>query len=443
MIYNLMMRHRTPPQKRISASRKRFNVAVWGRQSGKTTFGLDKTIFAPLRGRSGGVYWYVLQTFAAAEVAFKRYLRLIDQTPIFKSKNKSDKWVELCNRATVHFKSGKNYQDLRLETLDGVVIDEVRQQHPDLWPMIIRPMLGRRKGWCDFLSTTNGFDHFKDIYDYALAHSDEWATFQAPSTEAPWWTQSEVESARGTMSEDVFAQEIQADFREIGVGKAYKNHNSAIHGRLDNPFAIRGMEWSPFLPFIVGLDFNVGLMVWVIGQKKGYDWYWGDEIALENTDTEQCAKVLAEKIKRHQSMLFNTMPPVVLVGDASGKARKTSAVGQTDYLIIERVLREHNIPFENRTPSENPGVKDRVNCVNSVLRAADGSVHMWYHMTRCKHLKRDCERVKWKQGADGAFLDKKSDPKATHASDAMGYPVTLLSDMLKRPVGKMRVLMNS
>lgn len=433
------MRRRTPPQKRISESKKRFNIAVWGRQSGKTTFGIDKILYKPLQGRPGGIYWYILQTYSAAEVAFKRFLRMVDNTALISKKNKSEKSVTLVNGAAVHFKSGKNYQDLRLETLDGAIIDEVRQQHKDLWPMIVRPMLSRRKGWCDFLSTTNGFDHFKDIYDHALLHPDNWATFQAPSTEAFWWTPEEVEDARGTMSDDYFAQEILADFREIGVGKAYKSHNSAIHGMLENPFAIRGMNWSPFLPLIIGLDFNVGLMVWTLAQKKGLDWYFGDEIAIENTDTEQCTKVLIEKIQKHQALLSFTMPSVILVGDASGKARKTSAVGKTDYTIIETMLREAKIPFENRTPSENPHVKDRVNCMNSALKSADGSIHCWYHPLRCKYFKRDLERVKWKQGTDGAFLDK-SDPLATHASDAGSYPVALYSDVMRSNPGRIRVI---
>lgn len=438
--YNLTMRRRTPPQKRISESTKRFNVAVWGRQSGKTTFGLDKMLFRPLQGRPNGIYWYILQTYSAAQVAFKRYLKMIEHTPLLVNYNKSDKLVTLINGATIHFKSGKNYQDLRLETLDGAIIDEVRQQHADLWPMIIRPMLGRRKGWCDFLSTTNGFDHFKDIYDYALTQAEDWATFQAPSSEAPWWDAKEIEGAKSTMSEDVFAQEILAEFREIGIGKAYKNHNTVLHSRLENPFGMRGMLYSPYLPIIVGLDFNVSLMCWVMGQRQGNEWYWADEIALENTDTEQCAKVLVQKLERHQAMLHNPMPPVILVGDASGRSRKTSAVGQTDYLIIERILKEAGIRYENRTPTENPFVKDRINTVNSLLKAADGSIHMWYHPLNCKRLKKDLERVKWKQGGDQAILDK-SDAELTHASDAMGYPVTLLSDVFNTRPGKMRVIL--
>lgn len=434
----LKMRKRTPPQKRISESTTRFNMAVWGRQSGKTTYGGDKVLIRPLQGRAEGIYWNVLQTYSAAEIAFNRYIRMIRGTSLLLKKNESERWVQLINGSKVHFKSGHNFEDLRAETLDGCVIDELRQQHPDLWPMIIRPMLARRKGWCDFLTTANGFDHCKDLWDFAESNP-EWSTFHAPSTEAPWWSESEILSAKATMSDDVFAQEIMAEFREIGTGKAYKNHG--LHNQcINNPFATPGYEWCHFLPLIVGLDFNVGVMAWEIGQRRGNRFHFGDEIALENTDTEQMATVLVQKILEFYAVLGNNpKPDVILVGDASGNARRTSAVGQTDYTIIKRVLAENKIVFENRTPSENPGVKDRVNCINSHLKAADGTVNLTYNPLRCKHLKRDFERVKWKMGADGAFLDKR-DPMLTHSSDGAGYPVCLFSDVFRVRAGKMRVI---
>jgi len=435
----LHMRRRTPPQKRISQSKARFNIACWGRQSGKTTYGIDKMIYKPLQGRPHGLYWYILQTYSAATIAFRRHFNMLRETRLLAGMNKTERSIQLMNGSTIFFKSGKNFEDLRAETLDGAIIDEMRQQPKDLWPMIIRPMLSKRKGWCDFLSTSNGFDHFKDLYDFALSHPDEWSVFHAPSTEAPWWTQEEIESARATMSEDVFAQEILAEFREIGAGKAYKNHG--IHNqRVENPFAVRGMEWNPYLPLIVGLDFNVGIMCWEIAQRQGSHIHFGDEIALENTDTEQCATVLAQKVLRFYSQIQGLRPNVILIGDASGNARRTSAVGQTDYAIIKKVLKDHSILFEDLTPKENPGVKDRINTMNSLMRAADGTVNFTYHPIHCKYLKRDCERVKWKQGADGAFLDK-SDPLATHASDAAGYPACYYSDTFRERPGKMRILL--
>jgi hypothetical protein len=435
----LKMRKRTPPQKRISQSLKRFNMGVWGRQSGKTTYGLDKLIWKPLQGRKNAIYWYLLQTHSAATTAMNRYLRLIRDTPLFRHKNESEKWVQLSNGSTIFFKSGHNFEDLRMETLDGAIIDELRQQHPDLWPMIIRPMLARRKSWCDFLTTPNGFDHSKDLYDYALQNPQEWAVFHAPSTEAWWWTEQEIESAKSTMSDDVYAQEILAEFREIGAGKAYKNH-SILNQRIDNPFAVKGYEYSPYLPIIVGLDFNTGLCVWEIMQHKAGAFHAIDEIALEHTDTEQMTTVLSQRILDFYSVLPpGPKPGVVLIGDASGNAKRSSAVGQTDYSIIKKILKENNIQFEDLTPKENPGVKDRVNLMNSVLKSANGTVHFTYNPIKCKYLKRDFERVKWKQGADGAFLDK-SDLLATHASDAAGYPVCHYNHIFRDRPGTLRVI---
>lgn len=425
------MRRRTPPQKRFHNLVKRFNIAVWGRQSGKTTTGLDKMIYKPLQGREYGVYWYILQTYAAADVAFKRYCHLLKESPVLEGFNKSDLFATLSGGRTVHFKSGKNWQDLRVETLDGCIIDEYRQQNPDLWPQVVRPMLSKRKGWCDFLSTTNGYDHFKDLYDQGLENPAEWGTIQAPSTEAWWWDEAEIASARSTMTEDVFAQEILAEFREIGVGKVYKSHG-LWNQKEENPLAIRGMQWNQYLPIIVGMDFNVGHMRWILGQKQGTRIHYADEIAIDNTDTEQCAKVLAQKVEGHK-------PGVVIIGDASGNARKTSAVGETDYKLIKKVLTDAKIKYEDKTPDSNPPIKDRVNAMNSALKAADGTVNLTYNPRTCKAFKKDLERHKWKAGAMGTIFDT-SDSSMGHSSDAAGYPVVALSGLFKTSPGGIVVI---
>ncbi len=79
-------------------------------------------------------------------------------------------------------------------------------------------------------------------------------------------------------------------------------------------------------------------------------------------------------------------------------------------------------PF--RVPSANPPVKDRVNCVNALLRNYAGQQRMLVD-PGCKHFIQDFEQVSWKSDPHGntlADLDK-SDPKRTHASDAVGYYV--------------------
>lgn len=420
----------TQPQLRLLGSLKRFICVSWGRQSGKTTAGLYLMLMRALRGRRGAIYWYVLQTHSAAEVAFNRFWDLTRGTGFLAEKpNESEKFVRLVSGATIFFKSGENFEDLRVETLAGVIIDEFRQQNPWVWTKVIRPMLARYGGWAVILSTPNGFEHFYDLF-LAAKLDPEWNTFHAPSTEAWWWTPEEVASAKSTMSEDEFAQEILAEFREMGVGKVYKNHGTWNQIEV-NPFARPGQIWSPHLPLVVGLDFNVGLMCWEVMQFRGRDSYTGDEISVSDTNTQECAPKLLQLVKGHPS-------GVILVGDASGKARRSSA-SETDYAIILGCLKGGGINVRNLTPEANPPVHDRVNICNAALKDATGAVHARYHPGKCPRLKKDLERVLWRQGTANTDIDKR-DPLLTHPSDAWGYPQCHYADTWKPKAGRMRVL---
>lgn len=415
-----------PGQMQGHESQKRFNILCWGRQSGKTTYGLNKIAGRAWEGRRDGIYWYILQTYDAAQVAFKRMYKFYRASPraFDKKPNESDLLCRFRHGPEISFKSGKNFEDLRVETLDGVVIDEYRQQHPDLWPAVIRPMLGHRNGWADILSTPNGFDHFKDMFDAAKLDS-EWGWFHAPSTVAPWWTEKEIESAKRSMSEAVFSQEILAEFRNIHAGKAYLAEGVHNHART-SPFCTDGGLVSPYLPIVVGLDFNVNPMAWTLGQNRGRQFYWFQEIVVSNTNTTECAPELVGRLKALKSEnLLRAQPNVILIGDATGKSRNTKAT-ESDYAIITNALNEAGISWDNRTPESNPPVKERVNTVNSLLRSADGTVSFFYHPENCNKLRRDLERVSWKQGAE-FMLDQKTDTSLTHSSDSVGYPACVLS----------------
>jgi hypothetical protein len=422
MKISLKLRSRTPAQKRLTDSLKRFIVACFGRQSGKTTYGIDKMIWKPLKGRPNGIYWYILQTHSAAEIAFNRCLNELRKSPklLGGKPNHSEKRIPLINGAQVFFKSGENYEDLRAETLDGCIIDEYRQQHKDLWPMVIRPMLSRRKGWCDFLSTPNGFDHFYDLAEYAKCNPDEWDFYHAPSSEAWWWTEEEIESAKSSMTEAEFAQEILAEFRNIHTGKVYSSEGE-WNRRLTSPFCNDGGLVSKFLPVTVGLDFNVNPMAWSMGQFKGPVSYWFDEVHLTNTNTMEAATELGNKLlDLKKSGLLNASPNVRLCGDASGESRNTKAT-ESDYTIICKELDRLKITWTNDTEKSNPPVKERVNTVNARLKSADGSVTLFYNPIKCPHLKRDFDRVSWKDGS--SMLDQTTDKSLTHASDGVGYSI--------------------
>ena len=363
----------------------------------------------------GHTYWFISPTYEQAKVQYRRLVSMLYKSPeIMLKKNQTELRIKLMNMSQIVYKSGEILDNLKGETLNGVCIDEVQLQHPTLWPMVIRPMLTTTKGWAMFIGTPNGFNYFYDLYEKGKADSD-WSVFNAPSTANPLFTQEEYEAAKKDMSQPQFEQEILAQFRDITSGRVYKNFGD--HNLVDkNPFLQRDGDWSPYLPIIVGLDFNVTPMAWHLGQIKAGQVYWGDRIWLENSDTAEATEALVSKVRGH-------LPGVLLVGDATGKARRTSAAGKTDYDIIHETLKRNNIKYQDMTPTENPLVKDRVNTVNARLRSASGEVSVFINRN-LKELIKDCQRVVWKVGSDAAI--DKTDKSLTHASDSIGYPICVL-----------------
>lgn len=385
----------------------------------------------------GTTYWFVSPTYDQARVQYRRLIGMLYSCPeLMLKKNQTELRVKLINNAQLRFVSGKTLQNLRSETLHGVVVDEVRDQHRDLWSQVLRPMLTTTKGWAAFVSTPRGHDQFFDLFEKSKTDKD-WESFQAPSTCNPLFTSEEYEAAKKELSEAVFDQEINAQFRDIHNGMAYVNYGAANLVER-SPFTRDGSDFSPYLPVVVGLDFNLSPMSWVLGQERAGDFYWFDEIYLERSHTQEAALELVARIKR---LDIKSSLQVVLVGDASGKAGQRAAMGRSDLSIVEEILTQSGIRFENRTPDSNPLVADRVNVVNSKLKDATGQSHVFVNARKCPKLVRDLTRVTWKAGLSAQpKLDQTSDPSLTHMSDAMGYAICALSKLWIPSAGGLSIL---
>jgi len=349
-----------------------------------------------------------------------------------KEPNQTELRAYFVNGSSIRFVSGESSHNLRGESLHGVVIDEVRDQSPDLWSQIIRPMLTTTKGWASFVSTPQGFDAFYDLFERAKTDPD-WETFHAPSTCNPLFTQEEFEAAKKEMSENEFKQEILAEFLDLNSGSAYMNFTEE-NLRETSPFC-QGL-YSPYLPIVIGLDFNLTPMSWVIGQERAGCFYFFDEIHLKKSHTQEAS---LELINRLRGLQLKSKPQLILAGDATGKAGQRAAAGKSDYSILLELLDDAGFSYSNLTPESNPNVKDRVNTVNQKLCDASGSRQLFIHPTKVPYLKKDLQRVTWKQGATFT-LDQTTDPMLTHMSDALGYVLCAMSNIWEPSPGGLRVL---
>jgi hypothetical protein len=415
-----------PHAKQLEAhnSRARYRVIVFGRQAGKSTWAINELLrWAWMY--PGTTYWFISPTIAQARTQFRRLIGMLwPCREVMLKKNQSELRVKLINQSQIVFKGGDNPDSLRGETLHGAIIDEDRDQDPELFPMIIQPMLRTTGGWCAFTSTPNGFDHF---YDLAKKAQDPkfrgtWAFFQAPSTCNPLWTVAEYEDAKASMTELQFRQEILAEFVKLYGSTAYVNFSDSRNVKDYSPFT-DSAQISPHLPIVVGLDFNLSPMCWTLGQTNKKAFYWHDEIHLERSHTQEAALELRERVKDHKA-------GIILCGDASGKAGQRAAAGQSDYDIVCQVLKDAGIKWSNITPQANPAIRDRVNNVNAHFLSAAGTTTMWISRS-CRFLLEDFEKVGWKEGANYT-LDPGKKKLLTHQSDSVGYPLWAMDPIPSR-----------
>lgn len=419
-----IMPRRTGPQKLFDQSGKRFNLSVWGRQSGKSTGGYRKLFWKPLQSKKDAVYWHILQTYAAADIIFERYLKFIhpfkDQFVTYT--NESDRRVTLIGNRNVFFKSGHNFEDLRTESLDGVIIDEARQQPPELWPMVIYPMLSKSKGWADIMTSPNGYDWVYDLKN-SKAHDPSWNIIHAPSTEAWWWDAEEIHEAKKNMTDLEFRQEIMAEFVNVRTGKAYVSFGEHNH-KTECPF-MAGKPWSPYHSIVLAMDFNLTPMAWTLGQVSADHWWWFDEVHISGATSkpvnEVAAEVLVEKLLMMKAAGYRGEPNLILCGDATGKTTQRTS-NKSDYDILKQVLLDNGISFKDITPESNPSIKDRVNSVNVKCRDATGHVSMHINPLTVPNGVKDLDRVSWKKGGD-FVLDPGKNREHTHNSDGIGYAI--------------------
>jgi len=460
MKYELQLYSPHAAQLAFHQSNARYRVAAWGRQSGKST-ACGNELLKRAWENPNTKYWFVSPTHEQAKLQYRRTIGMLSPCwSILKKKNQTELRVKLINDSEITFKSGEVSHNLRGATLHGVVIDEVRQQPSDLWVQVLRPMLTTTKGWAAFVSTPNGFDFFYDLYQNCLEDPlKKWEYFHAPSTCNPLFTQEEYDQSKRDMSESEFAQEILAEFRDLTRGSAYLSfsqlnqssvsplvslptHTPLVSGA--SPESVSTLA-NPFLPIHLSCDFNVNHMGWVMSQfRHGIGHYAFDEIWItQKTNTNECISVFIDKFRSYEKELgsWRADPQVLLMGDSTGNANKTSAAGETDWRIIENALKKAGISYRNMNSSLNPTVKDRVNTVNTRLKSADGTVQAWLHPKRCRHLLKDLQRVTWKANGQGAILDQTTDPERTHLSDAWGYDICITNPISSvKDVGSLRVI---
>lgn len=410
------------PQWTVFQCDQRFRVLVAGRRFGKTFLALVELCRAAWG--PGRLAWYVAPTYKQAKRITWKTLKKITQPYWACCPNETDLRIELLSGGTICLRGADNYDSLRGDGLDFVVLDEYASMAPQAWTEVLRPALTDRKGRALFISTPQGFNHLHELYESAQSQP-EWRTFQFTTAQGGNVPPEELQSAAKQLDERTYRQEFEASFETLGVGRAYY--------AFDRTQNVRELKFNPQLPQCWSLDFNMNPLCSVLLQFSNGVVHVLEEIVLPDSNTlAACEEFLSRTAKWFNRTVMN----VYVYGDATAEQRRTSA-SRTDWQIVKEFFGryKHNYTATFRVPTANPPVKDRVNCVNAKLRNHKGE-HLLVVDRSCKHLIKDFEQVCWKTDPHGNPLVEldKSDPMRTHASDALGYLIAREFSM-RPPVG--------
>jgi hypothetical protein len=223
---------------------------------------------------------------------------------------------------------------------------------------------------------------------------------------------------------------------DLGIDAAYPSWSKS---------AIKSSKWDQRSAIHIGIDWNTKPMtaeMFMIFKRMLPHWtnkfetsaFGLDELCLDTSDMDVFAQALVNRVREH------TRGMNVVLEFFYDQTANRSSVGleenQTAVKLLKRAIATHkdkNMMVHWKDSISNPGVRRRVDVVDGMLKQS----LLWVSPAQVELIK-DFKGVRFKRDTAGRLtgaLDKTSDLKRSHASDACGY---CLVGTLASPYGEQR-----
>jgi hypothetical protein len=263
--------------------KNRFVVGVMHRRFGKTVAAINHLVKEAISCQlENPRYCYVAPTYTQAKRIAFDYLVKFTQ-PLGATVNISELRVDFWGRR-ISLHGADNFDSLRGTYYDGVVLDEIADMNPKVWNEVLRASLTDRRGWCLFIGTPKGNNHFKDFRDRA-ANSEDWGLVEFKASETGIIAEDELLAARREMGEEKYQQEFECSFHASVEGSYYGKQVN----ELESKGQVCNIERDDLCKTYVAWDLGMGdsTSIWVaqtVGQEirlldyienhgQGLDWY--------------------------------------------------------------------------------------------------------------------------------------------------------------------------
>lgn len=394
--------------------RKRFIGVDAGRGSGKTEIAKRKMVMELLRPVEGcryPMYFYAAPTRPQAKrLAWRDFKDLIPPEWVANI-NRTDLVIQTKFGSEIHVIGMDRPHRIEGNQWCGGILDEACDHKEGAYKRSIFPTLNEYNGFCWRIGvpkrqgeSASEFRVFVERVRDGGTDTEESFTWPA-SDIAP---RSALKYALEHLDPKDYAEQFDAQWQTSGGGIFYA---------FDKGENVRPCTYRRNLPIVIGSDFNVDPMAWIIGhidkEKELVEWI--DELWVQDCNTDQALAMLYGRYQHHEGGFK-------FYGDATGSHRETSAV-QSDYDAIHNHKGFRALGRTVHYPKSNPHIRDRFAACNAMLCNAIGQRRMFISPS-CVRLIADLELRYYMPGTNVPADKVRSKMKRYgHISDAMGYPV--------------------
>ena len=267
-------------QTKVLEDTHRYIVVNCGRRAGKSYLVAAKLAHFAIE-KPNRIAWYVAPDYKQSKQIMWEMLKEIMPEAAVKKTNITELTINLKNGSRILLKGAQEPDSLRGVRIDFCVFDECAffERWEEVWK-VMRPTLIDSKANCWFISTPNGFNHFKEL---AETVDEDYSYYHYTSYDNPYIDADEINKAKEDMDEDSFAQEILGDFRQM-KGLVYKTFNRDIH-MVDVPNI---SDWTRFRSLDFGFKHKMALGYFAVNPDQTAIIMY-DGLYREGMDTDQLA----------------------------------------------------------------------------------------------------------------------------------------------------------
>jgi phage terminase large subunit-like protein len=185
-----------------------------GRQFGKTMLGINQMLYWAINDRGCNIAW-ITPVYKQSKKVFDEMEKVTRGSGLFEF-HRSDLWIKGFG-STIQFFSGEKPDNIRGNTFDYLIVDEMAFTRAELWDEVLSATVLVKGKKVIFISTPKGRNHFHRI---CMQHNydERYKYFHFTSFENPLIDHQDLEERKRSLPDHIFRQEYLAEFIDNASG---------------------------------------------------------------------------------------------------------------------------------------------------------------------------------------------------------------------------------